>query len=238
MFQLFLLSIFVSLSKQKDCITKTFIDNPRYAYPKPGAFCTSPEHENRWRGELIYEYLEDSSGIRVKWKHILQRPDCSSVNLHFYVDNVFFSPVTQHNSKHLDWVEIRVEKTFELKIQAIYRSDPKCFEASRTIKMDTESSSTEQVEIVTPLADVEPKEETTTQAPDGTIIFAVSAGGSALVLVLIIAIALCLRRRSQSSPRNSPEEVDENHMYGTYGYGDDPDDPDYITAEDSNPYYG
>ena len=89
----------------------------------------------------------------------------------------------------------------------------------------------------TPLPEIqftlEPEEKTTT--PDGTIIFAVSAGGSALVLVLIIAIALCLRRKSRSSPRNSPEEVDENHMYGTYGYGDD---PDYITAEDSNPYYG
>merc|ERR1719239_717775 len=71
---------------------------------------------------------------------------------------------------------------------------------------------------------------------DNTVIIGCSAGGSAIVLVSIVVIGMCLWK-SRSSSRNSPVEVDENTVYGTYAYGDDPDDDDYITAEDKNPYY-
>ena len=54
-----------------------------------------------------------------------------------------------------------------------------------------------------------------------------------IVLVLIVVIALCLRK-SRSSPKNSPEEVDENPDYDIYS--DNPED-DYIRFEDNNENY-
>ena len=239
MFRLFLLSIFVSLSRQQGCITRTFIDNSLDPYPKPGAFCTSPEAENRWRGELIYEYLEDSNGIRVKWKHILQRPDCNSVNLNLFVDNVFFSAVTHYNHRNVDWVEIRAEKTFELKIQAIYRMDPKCFEASKTINIDNREETTTIVEKPTEDSITKDKANTTSATIDNfftkddyknTIIISLS---SLLVIIIIVftVIAIVVWRRI----REGIMKVDDNRdVYGTY-YGGE---VEYSEVQDSNPYYG
>ena len=142
MFQLLLFSLFFGLSwgLEQGCIEKQFINKSRDAYPKPGAYCTSPEAENRWRGELIYEYLEGLSGIKVNWKHIVQRSDCDTVSLKFFVNNRFVKGVSHYVHKNIDWVEIRAEKTFELKIQAQYHTEPyheepKCLEASTTITL-------------------------------------------------------------------------------------------------------
>ena len=70
------------------------------------------------------------------------------------------------------------------------------------------------------------------------IIIACSVGGLVIAIALIVALVLCLKRKSRSSPKNSPEHMDENHTYGTYAYGDDPAGDDYITVEDTNAYYG
>ena len=254
MYQLFLLCIFFSLSKQ-GCVPTQFIDKSRDQYPKPGAYCTSSEIEDRWRGELIYEHLEDLSGIRVKWKYIVQRPDCDTVELKFFVNDTFVKNVSPTFYKNIEMITLKAEDNFELKIQAQYKTAPKCVEATKTIKMEqTPQKITPGKDVETPIArkpDINFPEltaddqgfsgtdETKSQDPADSrymTIIACSAGGSAIVLISIFVIGMCLWK-SRSSQRNSPMEVDENTVYGTYAYGDDPDDDDYITAEDKNPYY-
>ena len=127
MFQLFLLSILVSPLRgiADGCRETQFVDKLQDPYPKPGVLCSSSEAEDRWRGELIYENLEDSSGIRVKWKHILQRSDCWGVEVKFYVNNRYYSRGSHAAHRNMDWVEIQSDKTFELKIQALYQGEPR-----------------------------------------------------------------------------------------------------------------
>ena len=84
MFQLLFLSILFGLSKQQGCVKVPFVSKSRDLYPKPGVFCTDSEIESRWRGELDHKQLEDSSGIKLNWKYLVQRPDCDSVELKFY----------------------------------------------------------------------------------------------------------------------------------------------------------
>ena len=215
------------------------VDTSPDAYPKAGAFCTSTEPGFRWRGELIYEYLEDSSGIRVKWKHILQRPDCLTVLVNFFVDNAFFKVVSPLRHSNIDWVEIRAEKTFELKIQALYRIDPKCFEASKTIKMDNGEETTTLVEKPTEDSIGKDTANTTSATIDNfftkddyknTIIISLS---SLLVIIIIVftVIAIVVWRRI----REGIMKVDDNRdVYGTY-YGGE---VEYSEVTDSNPYYG
>lgn len=215
--------------------------------------------EDRFRGELIYEYLEDSSGIRVKWKHILQRSDCNTVRLKFFVDNLLAKEVSHEKHRDIYWVEIKAEKTFELKIEAHYKTEPKCFQASKTINMNpVEGASKEKVHGTLPdlkfTVALEPEETTTLAVTENnvvmnetalgqeggeggsdeaadTVIIACSVGGSAIVLVVVIALSL---RKSRSSAKNSPEEVDDNPDYGIYS--DNPDD-DCVTFEDNNENY-
>ena len=89
MLQLLILSIFFSTSSglADECIRAQLYDTVQDPFPKPGVLCSSPEPENIWRGELIFEYLEDSSGIRVKWNHIVQKADCWGIAVEFYVNN-------------------------------------------------------------------------------------------------------------------------------------------------------
>ena len=223
MFQLFLISIFFSPSWgiAGDCTQTHFVDKSHDAYPKPGAYCTSPEPGDRWRGELIYEYLEDSSGIRVKWRHILQRPDCLTVLVNFFVDNVFFKVVSPFRHRN-DWVEIRAEKTFELKIQAHYRSHPKCFAASRLIQM----VKTESTSIVTLFEEetTEGHENNNSTLPasnfftednyKNTIILCLSS--LLLITIIVLTVIAIVKWRKI---REGIMKVDDNRdVYGTY-YG-------------------
>ena len=255
MFQLFLLSLLFSPSKQQGCIQTQFVNKLRDLYPKPGAYCTSSEIEDRWRGELIYEYLANSTGIRVKWKNIVQRSDCDSVEVKFFVNNLFTIKLYHKVHKNIDWVEIKADKTFELKIKALYKTEPKCIQASRkiimgllapmtTYKIDLDTTTTTPASNVNNLSaeggqisrPEDGEEGRSNKTVENTVIIGCSAGGSAIVLILVVVISLC-RWKSRSSSRNSPEEVDKNTVYGTYAYGDDPDDEDYITMEDKNPNY-
>jgi len=235
----------------------------RDPHPKP-VLCSSKKVEDRWRGELIYEFLEDSSGIRVKWKHILQKPACWGVTVKFFVDNLEIKKFYSKGHK-VDWVEIKSDTTFELKIRAVYMTEPKCFQASWTINMDNARSTNTTTTTTTTLLprftlvdNSKPElEETTTltvtentvvtnervfrrEEDDGgsennnnTIVVAGSVGGSAVVLVSLVGIGLW-RKKSRSSPEKSPEDVDENPVYGIYS--DNPED-DYITFEDNNENY-
>ena len=107
--QLFILSIFFSppWGLTGDCIQAQLFDTVLDPFPKPGVLCSSPEPENIWRGELIFEYLEDSSGIRVKWKHIVQKADCWGVAVKFYVNNRELERASIAEHENIDWVEIR-----------------------------------------------------------------------------------------------------------------------------------
>ena len=254
MFLLFLLSIFFSPSKQQGCIETQFASASKSLdqYPKPGAYCTSTEAENKWRGELIYEYLKDSTGIRVRWKHILQRSDCWGVEVKFYVNNRFTNSVSSFGH---DWVEIKADKTFELKIQALYQTEPKCFEASRIINMDiTGGINNKKLTFVTTFAPLLPTtfaekttedsiaedtENATAASIDtfftednykNTIIISLS---SLLVIIIIVftVIAIVMRKRI----REGIMKVDDNNdVYGTYYRGE----VEYSEVVDANPYYG
>ena len=256
MFLLFLLSIFFSPSKQQGCIETQFASASKSLdqYPKPGAYCTSTEAENKWRGELIYEYLKDSTGIRVRWKHILQRSDCWGVEVKFYVNNRFTNSVSSFGH---DWVEIKADKTFELKIQALYQTEPKCFEASRTINMDnTRGINNKKLSFVTTFPPLLPTmtmfaDKTTedsmaivtTNATSATIdtfftkddykntiIISVS---SLLVIIIVVFTVIAIMKRRRT--REGIMKVDVNSdVYGTY-YGGE---VEYSEVAVSNPYYG
>ena len=63
MFQIFLLSIFFSASsglEEEVCLKQHFIEKSEEDFPKNGVQCDNTEVENRWRGELLYEELEES----------------------------------------------------------------------------------------------------------------------------------------------------------------------------------
>ena len=215
--QLLTLSIFFSPSwgLAGDCIQAQLFDTVQDPYPKPGVLCSSPEPENIWRGELIFEYLEDSSGIRVKWKHIVQKADCWGVAVKFYVNNRELKRASIAEHENIDWVEIREEKTFQLKIKALYnllKTEPKCLEASRTINMN---------HFINFFTEDDYK---------NTII--VSLSGLLLITIIVFTvIAIVVWRRI----REGIMKVDNNRdVYGTY-YGGE---VEYSEVQDSNPYYG
>ena len=142
MFPIFLLSIFFSTSsglQQEVCLKQQFIEKSEEDFPKRGVQCEisreSTEVGNRWRGELIYEELEDKTGINIKWKHIAQNPECPRL-IRLFVNNLWIKNIyPQNRHKNVDSIELRERETFELKIQVRYHSEPKCLEASTTIEL-------------------------------------------------------------------------------------------------------
>ena len=114
---------------------QTFIDKSRESHPKWGVRCSDTKVESRWRGELIYEKLEGDSGIKIKWKLLVQKPNCL-VELKFFVnDRVLKSIFPQRKTHNSDWIELTAIENFELKVQAHYYTDPKCFEATEAITL-------------------------------------------------------------------------------------------------------
>ena len=131
------LSIFFSTSsglEEEVCLKQHFIGKLQEEFPKKGVQCENTEVENRWRGELIYEMLEGNSGIKIKWKHVVQKSDCPA-ELKFFVNERVLKSIFPQKSKsqNSDWIELNERNNFGLKVQAHYYTDPKCFEATQTI---------------------------------------------------------------------------------------------------------
>ena len=125
---------------QEECLRHTFIGKSRESHPKWGVKCSDTEVENRWRGQLIYEKLEDNSGIRIKWKFLVQKPSCA-LELKFFMNNrVAKSIFPQRKAHNSDWVELTKRNNFELKVQALYYTEPTCFEAIRAITLNNKTN--------------------------------------------------------------------------------------------------
>ena len=89
MIQVFLLYILFApvFGLEGNCLQQKFIDISREGHPKYEINCNrDTQVENRWRGELIYEKLDSDSGIKIKWKLLVQKPDCPA-EMKFYVNN-------------------------------------------------------------------------------------------------------------------------------------------------------
>ena len=142
MFQIFLLSIFFSTSSgvgDEVCLKQQFIEKSQEEFPKKGVECEisreSTEVGNRWRGELVYEELEDKTGINIKWKHIVQKPECPRL-IRLYVNNLWVKSIFPKNRhRKVESVELREQENFQLKIEVLYHSEPKCLEASTIIEL-------------------------------------------------------------------------------------------------------
>ena len=137
------LLIFPSLTlalEEETCLERHFIDKSKDSHPNPNVTCEHSEAKDRWRGELRFRILEDSTGIAIEPKHLVQRPECAE-KLLFFVNNrkaATWQPRV-HKCRNKDcslelWLE--TEDTFDLKIQAFYlNTDQKCFQANRTIRL-------------------------------------------------------------------------------------------------------
>ena len=135
MIQVFLLYILFApvLGLERNCLKQNFIDKSSESHPKWGVKCSDTEVENRWREQLIYEKLEGNSGIRIKWKFLIQKPSCA-LELKFLGDDRESKSIfPQRKSHNSDWIELTERNNFELKVQAHYFTGPKCFEATKTI---------------------------------------------------------------------------------------------------------
>ena len=167
------------------------------------------------------------SGIRVKWKHIVQRSDCDSVEVKFFVNNRLTNKLSHYYHKSIEWVEIKAEKTFELRIQTIYQIEPKCIQARRMIKI---GKLTEQRYSKDTANGTSATTDTFFTKDKNTIIISLS---SLLVIIVIVftVIALKMWRRI----REGIMKVDDNSdVYGTYYRGE----VEYSEVADANPYYG
>jgi len=121
-----------------NCLQQTFIGKSRERHPKNEINCNmDTDVENRWRGELIYEEREGDSGIKIKWKLLVQKPDCPA-ELKFFVNDRELKSIfpQKSESQKSDWIELNERCNFELKVQAQYYTDPKCFEATETITLN------------------------------------------------------------------------------------------------------
>ena len=173
------------------------------------------------------------SGIRIRWKHIVQRPDCDTVEVKLYVNNRFTNKLSHYYHKNIEWVEIKAEKTFELRIQALYQIEPKCIQARRMIKI---GKLTEQRFSKDTANGTSATTDTFFTKDDykNTIIISLS---SLLVIIIIVftVIAVLMRKRMRKRIREDIMKVDDNSdVYGTY-YGGE---AEYSEVADSNPYYG
>ena len=96
--------------------------------------------EKRWRGELIYEKLEGDSGIKIKWKLLVQKPSCPAELKFFANDRLSKSIFPQQENHKSDWIELIERNHFELKVQAQYYRKPKCFEATKSITLHNKTN--------------------------------------------------------------------------------------------------
>ena len=83
------LLIFPSLTlalEEETCLERHFIDKSKDSHPNPNVTCEHSEAKGRWRGELRFRILEDSTGIAIEPKHLVQRPECAE-KLLFFVNN-------------------------------------------------------------------------------------------------------------------------------------------------------
>ena len=134
MWEIFLLCIFFCpiFGIEGSCQQQKFINKTRKAHPKTGVICQNTEVENRWRGELIFEKLRGDTGIKIKWKHLIQRPDCPQ-ELKFFVDSREAKIISPQRYEGSEWIELVENDNFELKVQTLYSTEPSCFEAKKTI---------------------------------------------------------------------------------------------------------
>ena len=122
---------------EESCSQQNFIDKSRERHPKYDINCNKDTQvEDRWRGELIYEKLDGDTGIKIKWELLVQKPDCPS-ELKFYLNDHELKSISPQKSKthKSDWIELTAMENFELKVQAHYYTDPKCFEATKAITL-------------------------------------------------------------------------------------------------------
>ena len=135
---MFLLCVFFApiWGLEDNCLQQNFIGKSSKSHPKLGVMCSDTKVEDRWRGELIYEKMEGDSGIKIDWKLLVQKPDCPS-ELKFYVNDRELKSISPQKSKthNSDWIELTSMENFELKVQAHYYTDPKCFEATKAITL-------------------------------------------------------------------------------------------------------
>ena len=119
MFQLFFLGVFFSPSwgLGERCIETQSTTKSHDPYPKLGDNCTSTQLEYRWRRELIYEILEDSSGIRVSWNHNVQRSDCDHVNWHSLWMSHVWQLCIQESTKIARWLISKQRKLLNWRLQ-------------------------------------------------------------------------------------------------------------------------
>ena len=83
-----------------ECLQQNFIDKSRERHPKYEINCNrDTQVENRWRGELIYEKLDSDAGIKIKWKLLVQKPDCPA-EMKFYVNNREFKSISPQRKTH------------------------------------------------------------------------------------------------------------------------------------------
>ena len=134
--EMFLLCFFFApvWALEGECLQQNFTGKSSKRHPMSEIVCTrDTQVEKRWRGELIYEKLEGDSGIKIKWKLLVQKPDCPS-ELKFFVNDRELKSVSPQQENHKsDWIELNEKNNFELKVQAHYYRKPKCFEATKRI---------------------------------------------------------------------------------------------------------
>merc|ERR1719507_408280 len=95
-----------------------------------------------------------------------------------YVNNIWVKNIYPKNRhRKVESVELREEETFQLKIQVLYHSEPKCLEASATIELtkaksltydpsdenNNEETSEDENQVLVSLSMLEPEEATALQ---------------------------------------------------------------------------
>ena len=144
------------------------------------------------------------------------------------MNNRYTIKLSHYYHKNIDWVEIKAEKTFELRIQAIYQIEPKCIQARRRIKigkLTEQRYSKDTANATSRIGTFFTKDDY-----KNTIIISLSSILVTLIITFTV-IAIMMKRRI----REGTIKVDVNsEVYGTY-YGGE---VEYSEVADSNPYYG
>ena len=107
---LLFVAFLISSTESSSCIHKKFTKTPTEVQNS----CFPENIDNRWRGELNYTRTE--TYIELRWKKIVQDPDCVKA-MEFFVDDVKAKDIWGSHNEN-----VRIDKigTFSLKIQVFF----------------------------------------------------------------------------------------------------------------------
>ena len=72
--------------------------------------------QQRWRGKLEYSVKADKTGIEIKWKELVHKPDDCLMALYFYLNNQPTAALQTGLTNQPETIFIPMTGTFDLKV--------------------------------------------------------------------------------------------------------------------------